>query len=330
MLNIAIIGAGLSGLTLAHNLKDHADITVFEKSRGVGGRIATRYASKYKVDHGAQFFSAKSLKFQKFIKPMIDDGIINTWDANFAEIVGDKIIRKSKWDKSCPHYVGVPGMNAIGKYLSQGLNVLLNTNVTELIYNDKWQVYGENRVDLGRFDWVIVTAPAAQTFSLIPTNVRNNWPLDKIKMQACFSLMLGFDENLGLDFDAALVRDADISWISINSSKPGRDDDYTLLVHSTNSWAESNIDGDKEFVKDFLCAETSRVIGCDVGTANHIGLHGWRYANISSQKEMQEFIDSDIKIAACGDWCSHGRVEASFISAERIAAKVIEDINKLR
>jgi len=45
MPKIAIIGAGLSGLILAHSLKEHANITIFEKARGVGGRMSTRYAN---------------------------------------------------------------------------------------------------------------------------------------------------------------------------------------------------------------------------------------------------------------------------------------------
>ena len=44
MTKIAIIGAGLAGLTLARALPAHAEVTLFEKSRGIGGRMATRYA----------------------------------------------------------------------------------------------------------------------------------------------------------------------------------------------------------------------------------------------------------------------------------------------
>ena len=59
MKKIAIIGAGISGLTLAHQLKAHADIVVFEKARGVGGRMSTRYGDQFEFDHAAQFFTAR-------------------------------------------------------------------------------------------------------------------------------------------------------------------------------------------------------------------------------------------------------------------------------
>ena len=38
-MKIAIIGAGISGLTTAINLDKNAHISIFEKSRGAGGRI---------------------------------------------------------------------------------------------------------------------------------------------------------------------------------------------------------------------------------------------------------------------------------------------------
>ena len=60
MTKISIIGAGLSGLSVAHLLKDYADITLFEKARGVSGRIASRRAEPYVFDHGAQYFTART------------------------------------------------------------------------------------------------------------------------------------------------------------------------------------------------------------------------------------------------------------------------------
>jgi len=314
MLNIAIIGSGLSGLTLAHNLKGHAKITVFEKSRGVGGRMATRYASEYKFDHGAQFFIAKTKEFKNFISPMLEEGVVKRWDARFAEIDENTKLRTVMWGEEKAHYVGAPNMNAIGKYLSKDLNIKLNSEVTKISKKDKWHLFdGQNEL-LGEFDWVLITAPSAQTYDLLPNDAPMKNIIKHIKMQACFSLMLGFNEDLDLGYDAALVKNYDISWISVNSSKPDRDSGCSLLVHSTNSWAEKHIDEDKDSVINFLCNETTKVVGFDVSKADFIGIQRWRYANIEKQ-QYNSFLDNKRKIGVCGDWCVQGRVESGYSSA---------------
>ncbi len=116
-MKVAIIGAGLAGLTAANILKDSVEITIFEKSRGVSGRMSTRYADPYYFDHGAQYFTAKSFEFKEFLKPMIDQGIIKNWQANFVEIKNSEIINQKSWDNEYKHYVGSPRMNAVAQYL---------------------------------------------------------------------------------------------------------------------------------------------------------------------------------------------------------------------
>ena len=90
MMKIAVIGAGLSGLTVANQLKQHADVTVFEKSRGTSGRLSTRRAEPFIFDHGAQFFTAKTDAFKSHIKPLIEAGIVAPWNARVVQIVAMK------------------------------------------------------------------------------------------------------------------------------------------------------------------------------------------------------------------------------------------------
>ncbi len=51
-----IIGAGLAGLHLCSHLKKDETL-IIEKSRGVGGRMATRRINDLPVDHGVQYIS---------------------------------------------------------------------------------------------------------------------------------------------------------------------------------------------------------------------------------------------------------------------------------
>ena len=326
-MKIAIIGAGIAGLTIASKLKNFTDITIFDKSRGAGGRICTRYAEPYVFDHGAQFFIARTSKFKNFIQPMIEAGVIQSWNAKFVELKKNKIISSRQWSSEYPHYVGSPSMSSIGKYLSQDLNLVLNTEVKPQKQGDHWKIHSANKQDFGTYDWVISTAPAIQSAVLFPEQFEYRETLLKRKMMGCYSLMLGFNSSLDNDWGAALVSDADISWVSVNSSKPGRNGNYTLLVHSTNLWAEENINQEKDAVIEHLMSETSKIIGKKVYDANHIDLHRWKYANIKKQDVESPFIDENNQIAACGDWCIKGRIESAFLSGFDLAHEMRSLIN---
>ena len=326
-MKIAIIGAGIAGLTVANHLKDFADIVIFDKSRGAGGRICTRYEEPYVFDHGAQFFIARTNNFKNFLEPMIEAGVIQSWNAKFVEIKKDKIISRRQWDNDNPHYVGSPTMSSIGKYLSQDLNVQLNSEIRINRSKDQWQIVDKEGNDQGVFDWVISTAPVSQSAILLPVDFKFHETLLSRKMMGCFSLMIGFDDSLNLAWEAALVSGADISWISVNSSKPGRNGSYTLLVHSTNSWAEENINQEKDVVIEHLMNETSKIIGKKVYDANHIDLHRWKYANIKKQDVESSFIDENNQLAACGDWCIKGRIESAFLSGFDLANEMRSLIN---
>ncbi len=331
MQRIAIIGAGMAGLTVAHILKDVAEVVLFEKSRSVGGRMATRYADPFHFDHGAQFCTAKSSAFQQFLQPLLKQNAIARWDACFVELEYNKVKREYQWGADYPHYVGTPGMNAIGKYLAQGLTIYLNTHIKKIIdHHHKWQIVNDKNENLGAFEWVITTAPPAQSVVFFPEIFSHFNALNSNKMEGCFSLMLGFEKALPLQWDAALVRGADISWISVNSSKPGRKNDFTLIVNSSNAWAEKHINSDHEVVKSYLCDATSNIIGYDVTQANHIALHRWRYANIHDNPLTTEskplMIDRQHKLAACGDWLDKGRIEAAFSAGYTLAHQIKSNI----
>lgn len=325
-MRIAIIGAGISSITIAQNLKKNATVSIFEKSKSVGGRMAFRRSTPYEFDHGAQFFTAKGTIFKNFIKPLIKENIIKRWDARFAEFIDNKILRTISWNAEYPHYVGTPGMNSIAEYLSTELSIKLNTKVNKVVHNaNNWELFDDDSNNLGKFDWVISTAPAIQSAEILPVYFKYHKDLLNRKMVGCFSLMLGFKKPISLLWDVALIRNADISWISINSSKPDRGNSFSMLINSTNAWAEDHLSDDSQSVISYLQKETTRIIGHDTGNADHVSLKAWHYANISKQTKSDLLIDYDNKLASCGDWITQGRIENAFEAGFLMA----QEINKL-
>ena len=300
---------------------------LFEKARGVSGRMSTRRAEPYFFDHGAQYFTARTKPFQDFIQPLLDQGIIERWNARYVKFRGNQIVERKNLSDEEPSYVGVPGMNQVAKFLAQGLDIHINTRITSLNYQDKWQLTDDQDQQYSGFDWVICTAPSPQAVELLPDSFVYHSDIKATQMRACFSLMLGFEHNLSLEFEAAHVTDSDVSWIAVNSNKPKRADDFTLMVHSSEEYAEAHIDDDREKVMQHLISETSRIIGCDVSPANYKTIHGWRYANNDKRDQISSiFLDQKHKLAACGDWCLGGRVEGAFTAAYNLALKLKESI----
>ena len=87
------------------------------------------------------------------------------------------------------------------------------------------------------------------------------------------ALMLGMETAPDLPWQAALVRDADISWISVNSSKPGRPATTSFVVHSTNTWADEHFDDSIDAIRAYMLEQFASVTGIDESRLCHIDLH---------------------------------------------------------
>ena len=318
--NIAIIGAGLSGISAGCLLSDQAEVTIFEKARGVSGRMSTRRAESYYFDHGAQYFTVRTQAFMNFIQPLLAKGIIAPWHPHYVKFKGNQMIDCRENLDNEKRYVGVPGMNDVVKYLSQDLHVHLNTKITSLAHQGKWQLTDDHGQQYGDFDWVVVTAPAPQTISLLPESFKYYQNIHAVDMDSCVALMLGFEQPVSLDFDVAHVEHPDVSWIAVNSHKPGRNHRFTLMIHSTADYAQSQMDNDPACLMKDLITKVHDITGCDVSHADYKTLHQWRYASNAENPmgHVPVLIDDASQLAVCGDWVLGGRVEGAFLSAHHL------------
>ena len=112
MPKVAVIGAGISGLMCARTLVDHGfPVTLFEKSRGVGGRMATRRTHDgLRFDHGAQYFTVRDGRFRRYVESWIEDGIVEPWRGRIV-VLDSGTIKEEKM--GADRFVAVPGMNAM-------------------------------------------------------------------------------------------------------------------------------------------------------------------------------------------------------------------------
>ena len=326
MTSVAIIGAGLAGLTAAHELSKHTEVTIFEKARGVGGRMATRRASPYAFDHGAQYFTARSEPFRKFLSPLIKNGLVSNWSATHAEFEGTHLVRKRRWDQGESHYVAVPGMNALAKHFAPHSVIKTSTRIVKLNQDRGWCLTDENGQSWTDFDWVISTLPAPQAATLLPFDFASLDLVKQIEMLPCFAVLLGFSQPLRLRFQAAHFTQSDLSWMAVDGNKPGRNNANTLVLHSSHDYAAIHLDEEPHVIISHLMAEFAQATGCILPKPDHSAVHRWLYANNKERKELPLLLDSRRRIGACGDWTAGGRVEGAFLSAYRLSHALLKAI----
>ena len=319
---IAIVGAGIAGLRVAQRLSNVADISVFEKSRGIGGRMSTRRSGPFQFDHGAQYFTVRGVRFRNFLEPYLRDGTVRTWDA--LSVHFDAVDCRAR-ETTEPRYIAVPGMTALCKEMAQDIDVSRDCRVQKLGFADGfWQVHLTDGTYQGGFDWVVSTAPAVQTAELMPD--LTDW--SSIKMQGCYSLMLGYEDGTSLPFDAATAENNPIAWIANNSSKPARTGPSAILIQSNPDWADDRIEMDQAEVQKQLESALAVLVDIDATTADYASLHRWRYARVTRAAASPYLLDTQSRLGACGDWCTAGRVEAAFDSAEALADAVLNNLSR--
>ena len=186
MSGIAIIGAGVAGLACARRLQDHGlAVRIFDKSRALGGRCATRRSDFGPFDHGAQYASARGGEFASALRTAAQNGDAAVWDN--AALSGDK------------RRVGVPGMRDLAGSLAKGLTIIFDTEVTRIAgQSENWCLHAGNK-NFGPFAHVVVTAPAPQTIALVQDcapDLAN--ALRTVRYEPCMTAMVAFDRRLDL------------------------------------------------------------------------------------------------------------------------------------
>ncbi|MEH6365300.1 MAG: FAD-dependent oxidoreductase, partial [Pseudomonas marincola] len=77
---IAIIGAGIAGLSAAQSLQSAGyAVQLFDKSRGSGGRMSSKRSDAGSLDLGAQYFTARDRRFVEAVQQWQARGWVSEW-----------------------------------------------------------------------------------------------------------------------------------------------------------------------------------------------------------------------------------------------------------
>jgi renalase len=332
-MQIAIIGAGLSGLTCARALQARGhQVTVFEKSGGVSGRISTRRTEFGGFDHGAQYFTVTTKKFRSEADHWIKAGWIAPWQGKLVTLDNGKVAQATKSSAAKTRYVGVPGMRNIGEQLSHGIDVRVGQRVERIERFDKqWvlMVHADTvpiAATAGPFDAVIVAVPADQAEPLLSADPAFSAQAQTAKLVPCWTLMLAFQQPLNLGFDGAWVSGSRLGWIAQDASKPGRRPGEHWVCNATSAWSIEHLEDDPERAKEKLLKAFHQATGTQVQPV-HAAVHRWRYAQAAQPLEGDCLWNAQLLLGACGDWfaaglAGAGRIENAFLSGTALATLI--------
>src|SRR5512137_1445969 len=160
---IAVVGAGIAGLACARELsRADALVTVFERSRGLGGRLGTRRQGNFAFDHGAQFVTARSRSFVKYVEVAGRAGAAARWKPRILEDDRSWTEPIDEW------HVGTPGMSAFVRPLSRSVELQTGVAVHELLQGQRgWELQTDSGRGSRIFDAVAVAVPAPQALTLL-------------------------------------------------------------------------------------------------------------------------------------------------------------------
>lgn len=341
-MKVAVIGAGIAGLSCALALqKQGFEVTVFEKSRGVSGRLSTRVTERWQCDHGAQYFTAKDSLFDAEVQRWLVANVAQEWQPTLYVFDGHTFSQKET-EHQTTRYVGYPRNNSPAQWLAQALNIRAETTVISIQkHHEQWQVFSkEQGLHAEQFDAIILAIPAPQaTLLLNATKSKFAHLCEGVTMQPCFALMVHVEQKIKCQFDGLFINKGLLSWVARDTAKPGRaeafeNDAETWVLHASSQWSEAHVNDERSLVSEHMLSEFKRILHLDSAyaaaeqvtfTLEHCVLHRWLYADCDTYLTDIYLFDDDQNIGICGDWLNGGKIQGAWLSGLKLADALISN-----
>lgn len=343
--DIAVIGAGMAGLTCARQLQQAGDrVVILEKSRGVGGRIATRRLHETLADHGTCYLTPKGQAFRALLERLIEAGVVQSWTDTVHELSPDGTLSESPATERYPRYVAPAGMTAITKSLATDLDIRFSHLVQSLtlVDNAYWKLAIQRTnpdqtkaTETVTSSAIVVAVPATQAAVLLqtlPSDVLSEAFLKQVQGVAfipCLSVIAGYTPDRQQDWvsqyadvrSLTFVRDGNLSWLGLDSSKRSNPSQPVFVVQSTAAFAEQYLDAiDLQSAGYQLLKRSAEKLTPWLAKPDWLQVHRWRYAFAKTPLPTPYLAAATPAPLLCaGDWCGGRKVEHAFLSGLAVA-----------
>ena len=311
-----IVGAGISGLLAADALQQEGwDVTVLDKGRGVGGRMATRRVGGGTFDHGAQFFTVRGDRFSHLVDGWLDAGAAAEWSRGFADAEG----RPN--EDGHPRYRGARGMTSIPRYLARGLDVRTGEKAVRVDAGaDAWDVTCESGLRL-RASALLLAMPVPQALELadsgnyeLAASVRQQ--LEVVSYGPCLALMALLESPADVPGRGGVqIKGEPLDWIGDNQRK-GISDLPAITIHAGPEWSRAHFQDDQAEVERQLVSFAADQLGSDLSSlVTDSSLARWRYSWVTDPHSEPYLAASGTPpLLFCGDAFGQPKVEGAALS----------------
>lgn len=302
--DVLIVGAGAAGLSAAREL--HAAgrrVTVVDKGRVVGGRMATRDFDGGRFDYGAQFFTLRDEAFARVAAPWVESGVAALWHGQRYRT---------------PH-----GVRRLAEEMAAGLEVRCGVTLAGLDRDGKSWTARSSAGEVFRARAVVLTPPVPQSLALLGPPAPGG--LSGIRYHKTITLLVRVEGGLRLPESGYLMPPSGVlSWAADNFVKRISPVPGCLTLHATHSFSEVRWDSPASMVVAEMLGAAEPWID---GRVRAFYLHRWRYAEPAETWSTPFYGDAGLALAIAGDAFGGPRVGGAVSSGLAAAGWVLENFD---
>ncbi|MBA2175131.1 FAD-dependent oxidoreductase [Halobacillus locisalis] len=312
---MTIVGAGLAGITAARRLNKQGrnQFLLVDKSKSVGGRLATRRVANGKADHGAQFFTVRTEELDEEVQDWLKKGWITNW-------FGD----------DHPRYTAVDGMNKLAKQLSEEFTPSLESKVTSIVEKEGAYEVTDDKGQVWKSEKVLLTMPIPQIVQLLKDSELSVQPsalkqLKSISFEPTYVGIFHFKTPTSLpeigQVDQGLPDGVERI---VDHQKKGISDEVIVSVYMTGDWSRRYFGED--YVMSLMQEKLASYLNWDDLESEQ--LKRWRYAQAKNVLRSSYLdLKGDATLVAAGDAflrendeAGRTRIESAYLSGKDAAA----------
>jgi hypothetical protein len=352
--DVCIVGAGLAGVGIAYRLREEpVDVTILEKSRGVGGRAATRRRNGCRYDHGANYIKDSDGRTNDLVRELGAEGLVDidepvwTFDASGEISPGDRQ-ETHKWSWT-------EGITQFAKRLLKEADATVHkaTRVDGLYKDaDGWTLSDTGGNDHGPFEQVVLTPPAPQTAELLASTTVDDDVVDgaasaatatetlakatdavrEVPFRTVRTLVLQYPFEIDRPYYALVNTDREhpVGWLARESCKDGHvpDGESLLIVQMAPDWSTTHYDDALDSAADEVAGMVADLLDDDrLVEPGWVDDQGWRYAQPNAGLDGEAVSDLRVEgLYVAGDWLvGEGRAHKAFWNGVDVGEAIVED-----